>query len=47
MSNGLTLMRVSSFWYNVFIGLVIILSVSFSAYQRRARTKQAIIIEGE
>ena len=47
MSNGLTLMRVSSFWYNVFIGLVIILSVSFSAYQRRARTKRAIIIEGE
>jgi simple sugar transport system permease protein len=47
MSNGLTLMRVSSFWYNVFIGLVIILSVSFSAYQRRARTKQSIIIEGE
>ena len=47
MSNGLTLMRVSSFWYNVFIGLVITLSVSFSAYQRRARTKRAIIIEGE
>lgn len=45
MSNGLTLMRVSSFWYNVFIGLVIILSVSFSAYQRRARTKRSIIIE--
>jgi len=45
MSNGLTLMRVSSFWYNVFIGVVIILSVSFSAYQRRSRTKRAIIIE--
>jgi simple sugar transport system permease protein len=47
MSNGLTLMRVSSFWYNVFIGLVIILSVSFSAYQRRARTRRAIIIDEE
>ncbi len=47
MSNGLTLMRVSSFWYNVFIGLVIILSVSFSAYQRRARTRRAIILEEE
>lgn len=47
LSNGLTLMRVSSFWYNVFIGLVIILSVSFSAYQRRTRTKRAIILEEE
>jgi simple sugar transport system permease protein len=47
MSNGLTLMRVSSFWYNVFIGLVIILSVSFSAYQRRAGTRRAIILEEE
>ena len=45
MSNGQTLMRVSSFWYNVFIGLKIILSVYISAYQRRDRTKRAIILE--
>ena len=45
MSNGLTLMRVSSFWYNVFIGLIIILSVSLSAYQRRARTRRTVLLE--
>jgi simple sugar transport system permease protein len=45
MSNGLTLMRVSSFWYNVFIGLVIILSVSLSAYQRRSRTRRAVVLD--
>ena len=47
MSNGLTLMRVSSFWYNVFIGLVIILSVSLSAYQRRTRSRRAVVLEDQ
>jgi len=47
MGNGLTLMRVSSFWYNVFIGLVIIISVGFSAYQRRKKVKRTILVEGE
>ncbi len=47
MSNGMTLMRVSSFWYNVFIGLIIILSVAFSAYQRRTKAKRAIAVEVE
>lgn len=40
MSNGLTLMRVPSFWYNVFIGLIIIVSVSASAYRRRIRPQR-------
>jgi simple sugar transport system permease protein len=35
MSNGLTLMRVSAFWYNVLIGLVILISVGVSAIRRR------------
>ncbi len=47
MSNGLTMMRVPSFWYNVFIGLVIILSVSASAYQYRKKEKRTIVIEAE
>lgn len=47
MGNGLTLMRVSSFWYDVFIGLVIIISVGFSAYQRREKVKRTILVEGE
>ena len=45
MSNGLTLMRVPSFWYNVFIGLIIIISVSASAYQNRRREKRTIMLE--
>ena len=47
MSNGLTLMRVSSFWYNVFIGLTIIISVGVSAYRRKTREKRAIAVEVE
>lgn len=47
MSNGLTMMRVPSFWYNVFIGLIIILSVSASAYRRRRRERRMIAVEAE
>jgi simple sugar transport system permease protein len=47
MSNGLTLMRVPSFWYNVFIGLVIIISVGFSAYRRKSKERRAIAVEVE
>lgn len=45
MSNGLTMMRVPSFWYNVFIGLIIIISVSASAYQHKKKQKRMIITE--
>lgn len=44
MSNGLTMMRVPSFWYNVFIGLTIIISVSFSAYQYKKRKTKTITV---
>jgi simple sugar transport system permease protein len=47
MSNGLTLMRVSSLWYNVFIGLIIILSVTFSAYQRAVRSRRTERLAGQ
>jgi simple sugar transport system permease protein len=47
MSNGLTLMRVPSFWYNVFIGLIILTSVSASAYRRKMRERRAIAVEVE
>ena len=39
LSNGLTLMRVPASWYNVWIGLVIIVSVSLSAYQRSKKAR--------
>jgi simple sugar transport system permease protein len=45
LSNGLTLMRIPSYWYNVLIGLVIIISVSVSAYRRRARQQRATLVE--
>jgi simple sugar transport system permease protein len=47
MNNGMTMMRLPSFWYNVVIGLTIILSVSFSAYRRRRRERRAIAVEVE
>ena len=47
MSNGITLMRVSSLWYNVFIGLIIIISVGVTAYQLRTKEKQRAVIDIE
>ena len=45
MSNGLTMMRVPSYWYNVFIGLTILVSVSASAYQNKKKQRRMIIEE--
>jgi simple sugar transport system permease protein len=47
MSNGLTMMRVPSFWYNVCIGLIIIISVGVSAYRRKQKEKRMIAVEVE
>ncbi|NTU79880.1 MAG: ABC transporter permease [Chloroflexales bacterium] len=47
LSNGLTMMRVPSSWYGVCIGLVIIASVSLSAYRRKARVRRPIIVAAE
>jgi len=47
MGNGLTMMRVSSFWYNVFIGLTIIISVGVNAYRHKRKKKRAITVEVE
>jgi len=43
MNNGMTLMRIPAFWYNVFIGLIIVISVSASAIQHRSKTRRAAI----
>ncbi|HAF62046.1 MAG TPA: sugar ABC transporter permease [Anaerolineaceae bacterium] len=45
LSNGLTLMRVPSQWYEVVIGLVIIISVGVSAYRRKKITRKRVITE--
>jgi simple sugar transport system permease protein len=47
ITNGLTLMRVSSYWQNVFIGLIIIISVSVTAQQRKAVARRVTAVDVE
>jgi len=47
MNNGMTLMRIPAFWYDVFIGLIIVISVSASAIQYKKKKSQKIAIEVE
>lgn len=47
MGNGLTLMRVPSYWYKVVIGIVILVSVGSSAYRRKVSVRRRVIIEVE
>jgi len=47
MNNGMTLMRIPAFWYDVFIGLIIVISVSASAIQYKKKKLQKIAIEVE
>ncbi len=47
MNNGMTLMRIPAVWYNVFIGLIIIISVSVSAIQHKKKKTKMITIEVE
>lgn len=44
IGNGLTLMKVSSYWHKVFIGLVIIISVSITALQQQIVQRRALNI---
>jgi simple sugar transport system permease protein len=45
LGNGLTIMRVPAIWYNVLIGLVILVSVAASARQSRRKTRRTILTE--
>lgn len=47
LNNGLTLLNISSYWYNVTIGLVITSTVTVSAYQalRQRRSRVNVLIE--
>ena len=45
LSNGMTIMRVPAVWYDVVIGLVIIVSVGASAYRRKIFTRRKVITE--
>ncbi len=35
VQNGMTLMKVSAVWYDVFVGLVVLISVGFSSYKQK------------
>jgi len=45
MQNGLTILGVSSYWHKVVIGLVILMSVSITAYNRKREEKRGAEIE--
>lgn len=45
LGNGMTIMRVPAVWYDVVIGLVIIVSVGASAYRRKLFTRRKVITE--
>lgn len=47
MNNALTLLRISSYWYSVFVGAVIVISISISAIQRLRQEKIREIIHIE
>jgi simple sugar transport system permease protein len=49
LNNGLTLLSISSYWYNVTIGVVITAAITISAYQqlRQQRTRVNVKIEAE
>jgi simple sugar transport system permease protein len=45
LGNGMTIIRVPAVWYEVVIGLVIIVSVGASAYRRKLFTRRKVITE--
>ncbi|MCX6089938.1 MAG: ABC transporter permease [Atribacterota bacterium] len=47
MNNGLTLLKISSYWYGVFVGTVIVISITTSAIQRFRQEKARIRIHVE
>jgi simple sugar transport system permease protein len=49
VSNGLTLLGISTYWYNVLIGAVIVVSITISAIQqiRQEKTRVRVQVEGE
>ena len=45
MNNGMTLMRIPAYWYDVFIGLIIVISVGAAAYQHKQKKNKTSAIE--
>lgn len=47
LSNSLTLLQISSYWYNVFTGMIILVSVLLNAMQEIQQQKQKIRVQVE
>jgi simple sugar transport system permease protein len=45
LNNGLTLLRISSYWYSVTIGAIILIAITVSAYQRLQRAKTNVKVQ--
>jgi len=45
LSNSLTLLRISSYWYNVFTGAIILLSIAVNALQELAQERRKIRVK--
>lgn len=45
VNNSLTLLKISSYWYNVFTGTIIILSLILNAAQEIQQRKQIIRVK--
>ncbi len=42
MNNGLTLLKISTYWFNVFVGAVIVISITINAVQKIRQQKSRI-----
>jgi simple sugar transport system permease protein len=47
LNNGLTLLTVSSYWYNVAIGVVITAAITISAYQQQRQARRRVNVKIE
>lgn len=47
LSNSLTLLRISSYWYNVFTGVIILVSITLNALQELAQARRKIRVKVE
>ncbi|MDK2952231.1 MAG: simple sugar transport system permease protein [Kosmotogales bacterium] len=45
VQNGLTMLGISAYWHKIFIGMVIIVSVSITAYQRKRNEEKGAVID--
>jgi simple sugar transport system permease protein len=45
VNNGLTLLGISSYWYSIFVGAVIVISITVSALQRIRQEKTRVKVQ--